>query len=237
MKNILIIFLFLFSFDCIAQDSTNQINFTFQDDYMVSVPSLYLKCRNDIYFTISDDTNLEKLSYEVHGGELIIKDKSSYFTIVPTASKITLEVFYDGKTIVKQHFNVKLIPKPIIKLEQPSDKALTIFPQKIDITISADETFQKELPNDSNYEAKEYKVYLLMGKQIIVEEIFTKNIDFTEEEIKKYTELIKAQPKEDWRLVVGVTKIERTNYKKETEEISTGSWGIGEYFTLPIELK
>jgi len=134
--------------------------FKFQDDYILNAPSLYLKCGNNIYFTISDDTNLEKLKYEVKGGNIIVKDFTTHIILIPNSAKVTLEVLYDGKMIVKQSFNVKLIPKPIVKLEQLSDKALTTFPQKLTITIWADETFKKELPNDSNYEIKEYRVCL-----------------------------------------------------------------------------
>ncbi|WP_041263919.1 GldM family protein [Bernardetia litoralis] len=233
MKNILIAFLFLFSLDCIAQDSTNQINFKFQDNYIASAPSLYLKCGNDIYFTISEDTDLKKVKYQVKGGNIIVKDFTTHIVLIPNAAKVTLEVLYDGKMIVKQNFKVKLIPKPVIKVKELSDKTLTEFPQKINITISTDEAFEKELPNDSNYEIKEYRVSLAMRNQLITDKIFTKeNKEFTEEEVKKYTELIKTQPNEDWRLVVEVRLLQRINFREERENIN-----CFEIFTLPIKLK
>jgi len=72
-----------------------------------------------------------------------------------------------------------------------------------------------------------------MGNQLIAEKIFTEeNKEFTEEEVKKYTELIKAQPKEYWRLVVEVRLLQRINFREERENVNSF-----EVFTLPIELK
>ncbi len=240
MKNILIAFLFLFSSNCFAQnniDTTNLIDFKFQDDYILAAPSLYLKCRNDVYFSLSDNTDFEKLSFEVKGGDLVIQDSSKFVSLIPTASKTTLTIFFEGKEIAEQIFKVKLIPKPTIKLEQLSGKALIEFPKKLNVSVSADETFKNDLPNDANYEIEEYKAVLVMGKQIIAEKLVREDQYFTAEEVEKYTKLIEAEPKESWRLVVIVNGIQRINYNNEIEKIPVGYWGQGDVFTLPIELK
>jgi hypothetical protein len=236
MKNILIAFLFLFSLDCIAQDSINSINFEFQDDYFSTPPSLYLKCRNDVYFFIAADTNLEKLSYKVGGGSLIIQDSSKVISLIPTASKVTLEVFYDGKMIVEQKFNVKLTPKPTINIRN-FDKTVKRFPKKIDIGIFAEDVFRHNNIYDSNYEVGSYTVSLVMGEKLMAEKEFTKNEEFTKKEIKKYIKIIKAEPNEDWKLVVKIDEIQRTNYKNELEKTRLSIFGAGQTFVFPIKLE
>ncbi len=233
MKNILAFFLFLFSLNCFAQDSTNPIDFKFQDDYILSDPSLYLKCRNDIYFFISDSTDLKKLSYEVRGGDLIIQDSSQVISLIPTSSKVTLEIFYDGKIIAEQDFKVKLIPKPIIYVQELSKTPLMEFPQKLNVRIWAEDLFKHDNIYDSHYKLKSYAVKLVKDKESIVQNIFTQDKIPTKEEIKKYTKLIKSEPKAEWKLIVEVTQIELMTYERKYETVNTGT----EYFILPIEIE
>ena len=235
MRNLFVVFLFLFSLNCFAQDNTNSIDFEFDTNYINSTPSLYLKCANDIRFSIFDATNLEKLEYKVTGADLIVEDKSNHIVLIPNASKVTLEVLYHGKTIKEQDFKVKLIPKPILKVEQISEEALTSFPQKLDVYVLPDTTFIKESPRDARYRVN-YTVTLAKGKEIITKKEFKEGEQFTREEVNNYTQLLKAEPKEDWKLIVEVKEIQRMNYKDESEKVNLNYSGSEEYFILPIEL-
>lgn len=231
MKNLIVIFLFLFSLNCFAQDSTNSIDFKFEKEYVSTPSSLYLKCANDIRFSISDKTKLKKLSYKVTGADLIIKDKAKHLVLIPNSAKVTLEVLYKGKTILEQDFTVKMIPQPSIKVAELSNKALTEFPQKITVSVSADATFIKELPADARYRASSYTVTLAKGKKRITQKVFTHNEQFTEEETQNYTNLIKTEPNEEWKLIIEVTEIQRMNYKDEVEKVMMRA----EVFSLPIQ--
>ncbi len=185
MKNLFVFFLFLFPLACFAQNNANintpnSIDFKLEKEYVHPNPrtALYLKCANDTRFSISDDTNLEKLEYKVTGADLIIEDKSNHVILIPNAGKVSLEVLYEGKYVVEHDFNVRLIPRPILKVEQLSKEALTAFPQKLDVYVLSDTTFIKESPRDARYRVN-YEVTLAKGKEIIAKKEFKEGEQFS----------------------------------------------------------
>lgn len=242
MKNILLAFLLFFSLDLIAQDNTNPIDFKFEADSSTSIPLLYLKCQNNVYFSVSDTANLEKLSYTARGGNLILKDPSKLIVIVPNSRTAILTVLYDGEPIAELTCRVEVIPAPTISIREiKGKKVLTEFPKILTVDILADETFEKNFPNEARYRATKYFVAFAKGKRLINLHSFDKGETFTEEDIKKYTELIKAEPKEDWRLVVEVKEILRLNSLNKADNVNLEPLMTGENnkasVNLPIRLE
>ncbi len=229
MKNIIIFFLFLFPFKITAQNIDFQFEYSSEE-----VPMLYLRCGNDIHFSISDSVDINKLNYSIRGGKVISENRLKYLTIVPSHSKVTLEIFYDKKLIKEQIFQVKLIPKPTVKVRN-LEKVITVFPQKINLDVIADKYFKDELPYDARYKANEFTIFLYKDKELIMKELCINEKQFTQRQVKKFTKLIKSKPEAEWNFMIMISEVQRKNFQNEVEDVPIGY--LFENFIFPIELE
>lgn len=231
MKKIIILLFILLPLKIVAQKFPNKMEVNIQD-HVKKPQSLYLKCGNIIIFSLAKSMNPDDLSYKITGGKLSIKNGFDKISIVPTSAKVTLDIFYRGEFIKRQVFGVQIIPKPKIKI-RGLPKRLKSFPKKIIIDAISDPDFRSQLPKDSRYRVSQFTVTLVKNREAIVRDLFTEEITPTEEAIKKYTEMIKAEPNENWRLVVEVKEVQRMNFENQIENVSVGI----EIFNLLFELE
>lgn len=230
MKKLVVLLLLLFPFKIIAQNFTNKVDVHIQSNQKPE--SLYLKCGNDIRFSLAASMNPDELTYKITGGKLLIKNGFDKITIIPTHAKVTLDIFYRGEFIKQEVFGVQMIPKPKIRIRY-FHKSLKSFPKKIIIDAIADADFKDRLPYDARYRVSDFSVTLVRNREAIVRDLFTRDIAPTDEAIKKYTEMIRAEPNENWRLIVEVKGVQRMNFQNEIENVSIAA----EIFNLPFELE
>jgi hypothetical protein len=231
MKKLIVLLLLLFPLKSIAQKYPDKMEVNIQTHIQMPT-SLYLKCGNDISFSLAKSMNPDDLSYKISGGKVIIREDFSKIIIVPTHAKVTLDIFYRGEFIKQHIFGVQMIPKPTIKLI-PSYKSLKSFPKKIVLYAIPNLDFRDQLPKDARYRVSSFTATLVKNREVIVSDLFTEEITPTEEAIKKYVEMIKAEPNEKWRLVIEVKGVQRMNFQNEIENVSMAT----EIFNLPFELE
>lgn len=231
MKKIVVLLLLLFPLKSIAQKFPNKMEVSVQN-HPQTPNSLYLKCGNTLNFSLAKSMNPDDLSYKITGGKLLIKNGFDRIIIIPTHAKVTLDIFYRGEFIKQQVFGVSMIPKPKIRI-RGFHKNLKSFPKKIIIDAISDYNFKDQLPEDSRYRVSRFTVTLAKNREAIVRDLFTEEVTPTEEAIKKYIEMIRAEPNENWRLVVEVNQVQRMNFQNEIENVIIGM----ELFNLPFELE
>ncbi|WP_375563324.1 GldM family protein [Bernardetia sp. OM2101] len=226
----LVVLLLLFPLKIIAQNFTNKVDVHIQSNQKFQ--ALYLKCGNDISFSLAKSMNSDELTYKITGGKLLIEKNFDKIIIIPNSAKVTLDIFYRGKFIKQQIFGVQMIPKPKIRIRY-FHKSLKSFPKKILIDVIADTDFKDQLPEDARYRVSDFSVTLVRNKEVIVSDLFTEEITPTEEAISHYTKMIQAEPNENWRLFVEVKRVQRMNFQNQVENVSVGI----EIFNLPFELE
>ena len=226
MKKLLTLFLIFFSLNAFAQDNIEEVYF--QNG---QTPKLYLKCGNDFQFLLSPNMNPDNLEYKIEGGKLILGKSYEKITIVPTSAKVTLSIFYERELIKKQTFSVQLIPLPTVRVRY-FHKTLKKFPQKIILDVIPESNFKDQLPADTRYKVSRFTVQLVRNREVIVKDIFTEEITPSDEAIRSYIKMIKAEPNENWRLVVEVKGVQRMNFQNQIENVSMPAT----IFSLPFKL-
>ncbi len=231
MKKLVVLLLLLFPLKSIAQKYLDKMEVSFQTHVQIPT-SLYLKCGNHISFSLAKSMNPDDLSYKITGGKLLMGKGFDKIIIVTTHAKVILDIFYRGEFIKQHIFGVSVIPNPTIKVRY-FHKSLKFFPKKIVVDAISDPNFKDRFPEDARYKVSRFTVTLVKNREAIVSDLFTEKITPTEEAIKKYVEMIRAEPNENWRLVVEVTGVQHMNFQNEIENVSVGI----EIFNLPFELE
>lgn len=231
MKKLVVLLLLLFPLKSIAQKYQDKMEVTVQTHIQIPT-SLYLKCGNHISFSLAKSMNSDDLSYKITGGKLLIGKGFDKIIIVPNSAKVILDIFYRGNFIKQHIFGVQMIPKPIIKVRH-FHKSLKFFPKKIVLDAISDPNFKDRFPEDARYKVSQFTITLVKNREAIVSDLFTEEITPTEEAIKKYIEMIKAEPNENWRLLVEVKGVQRMNFQNQIENVIIAA----EIFNLPFELE
>jgi gliding motility-associated protein GldM len=179
-----------------------------------SMPALYFKCANRLQTTSSGLGALYSPTFSGTGGEFI-PGGGGKVTIIPNATKVTLDVKNDGINLASFPFSVKKVPRPTVRLlanggaaanEKSGENASglrTLVAQAI-----SDASFKETNPEDAKFRVAEMEINLARGTRRMgnMTAGATANISQLAQQ---------AQPGD--RYVVVIKRVERMNFKGEIE--------------------
>lgn len=187
-----------------------------------SMPALYFKCANRLQTTSPGLGAQYNPSFSGSGAEFI-PGSGGKVTIVPTANKVSLEVKNDGIVLQSFPFNVRLVPKPNIKIlvngsALSSDalrKGLTASQvRNISIQAEADPSFKDTNPEDAQYRVNGFTVVLASGIRSKGKVDATSN----SASVAQYASEASAGD----RYVITINSVQRRNFKGEVESVNIG---------------
>jgi gliding motility-associated protein GldM len=187
-----------------------------------SVQALYLNCGNELNIQVPNLGNNYNPKFTVEGGIAIPGGAKGLVTIVPSESKVKLNVYSDSNFLGSQDFRVRRIPKPDIVITsqgKPIDEKIGYTapgPRDLEVKVVPDLSFKEFLPKDARYRVKEWSIILARGSRPIKQENFN-NMQ------KVNLNSIAALAKPGDRLVIEIKKIERLNFKEEIESVDIGT--------------
>ncbi|NBA85123.1 gliding motility protein GldM [Emticicia sp. CRIBPO] len=196
-----------------------------------SLPALYFRCANRLQTTSPGLGSLFNPSYSGSGADFI-PGAGGKVTVVPNASKVSLEVRNEGILLESFPFNVRRVPKPNIVAsvnnarvdENVKKRGLAASSVRvINVSAIADEDFKNNNPEDAIFRVSSFDIFLASG---IRPKGSMKGVSGS----VNVGQLAQQAEAGDRYLIV-VNKVERKNFKGEIEEVNIGE------FTVEIPLR
>ncbi len=182
-----------------------------------SVQALYRNCGNKLNISVPALGAEYNPSFRVDGAAVINGTGAGSITLVPTSTRVKVDVNNRGNFIGQENFGVKLIPLPTIDVKVNNRKIIPIegidanAPRTINLKVIPDRGFAETLPAEINYYISEGKVYLARGRKEV------KSIPITGQNINLGS--MAADMRSGDRLIVEVTKVKRKNFRNEIEDV------------------
>lgn len=185
-----------------------------------SLPALYFKCANRIQTTSAGLGALYSPTFSGSGAEFI-PGGSGKVTIVPNSAKATLDVVNDGIKLESFAFNVKRVPRPTVRVlanggaavnEKRGESASGL--RFLSAQAIPDPSFKETNPEDAKFRVSEWEVNLARGSRRVGGQSFGPgNANISQ---------LAQQAQAGDRYVIVIKKVERQNFKGETETFDLG---------------
>jgi gliding motility-associated protein GldM len=182
-----------------------------------SVQALYRNCGNKLNISVPALGAEYNPSFHVDGATVLTGSGTGSITLVPTSTRVKVDVNNKGNFIGQENFGVKLIPLPTIDVKVNNKKITPLegidanAARTITLKVIPDKGFAEALPAETNYYISEGKVYLARGRKEV------KTIPVTGQNINLGSMV--ADMKSGDRLIVEVTKVKRKNFRNEIEDV------------------
>ncbi len=196
-----------------------------------SLPALYFRCANNLQTTSPGLGSLFNPTYSGSGADFI-PAAGGKVTVVPTTSKVQLEVRNEGILLETFPFNVRRVPKPTIvasannaRVDENVKKRGLVASSVRQISVSAlaDEDFKANNPEDAAFRVSSFDIFLASGTRP------KGNLKNVSGNVNVSQLAQQAEPGD--RYLIVVNKVERKNFKGEIEEVNVGE------FTVEIPLR
>lgn len=191
-----------------------------------SMPALYFKCANRLQTTSPGLGAQYNPTFSGSGAEFI-PGGGGKVTVVPNASKVNLEVKNDGIVLEDFPFNVRLVPKPTIKV-LVNGAAATIENLRrgfsasqvrtLTVVAEADQSFKETNPEDARYRVTGFTVVLASGSRS------KKNIESNGNSINLGSTASEAESGD--RYVITIKEVQRMNFQGNVETVNIGDSGV-----------
>ncbi len=191
-----------------------------------SMPALYFKCANRLETNSPGLGALYNPTFAGTGADFI-PGGSGKVTVVPTSSKVNLEVKNDGILLQNFLFNVRLVPKPALKVLINGSPASIEnlrrgFPasqvRNITVVAEADQSFKDTNPEDARYRVTGFTVVLASGARS------KKNMESNGNSINLGSVASEAEPGD--RYVITIKDVQRMNFQGNVENVNIGEAGV-----------
>lgn len=218
---------------------TGDTTFTVKQEYTVvkpviqvrsaAVQALYLNCGNELQVDVPALGTTYDPRFTADGAEAIAGQKKGEVMVIPSASKVKLNVSSGGSLIGSEDFSVRRVPKPTVlpySGSRPVDlkqgaSAATL--RSIELRAIPEDDFKAMLPKDARYRVTHFVVTLARGKRAVMsEKVNSPSYNLTQM-------VSKARPGD--RIVVELKEVQRMNFKNRTEKVPGMSDVI---FTIPL---
>ena len=191
-----------------------------------SMPALYYKCANRLQTTSPGLGAQYNPSFSGSGAEFI-PGGGGKVTVVPTANKVSLEVKNDGILLQSFPFNVKLVPKPTIKVLVNGAPVTTEslrrgFPasqvRNLTVVAEADQSFKETNPEDAAFRVSGIKVVLAAGSRA------KGNLESASNSVNVAS--LAGEASAGDRYVITVNGVQRRNFQGNVDNVNIGDSGI-----------
>jgi gliding motility-associated protein GldM len=195
-----------------------------------SMPPLYFKCANRLQTSSPGLGSLYNPSYSGSGGDFI-GGAGGKVTVIPTSSKVAMNVTNGGILLQTFPFPVRRVPKPTLVASVNNAKVTDDVIKRglaassvrtINLAAIADEDFKISNPEDANFRVANYDVFLASGtrpKGSLKNQSGPVNVGG-----------LAQQAEAGDRYLIVVNRVERRNFKGEIEEVNVGEYTL----TIPL---
>jgi gliding motility-associated protein GldM len=195
-----------------------------------SMPPLYFKCANRLQTSSPGLGSLYNPSYSGTGGDFI-GGAGGKVTVIPTSSKVAMNVTNGGILLQTFPFPVRRVPKPTLVASVNNAKVTDDVIKRglaassvrtINLAAIADEDFKISNPEDANFRVANYDVFLASGtrpKGSLKNQSGPVNVGG-----------LAQQAEAGDRYLIVVNRVERRNFKGEIEEVNVGEYTL----TIPL---
>lgn len=181
-----------------------------------SMPGLYLGCQNKLEFVSPAMGQLWQPSFSGSGGD-ISSNGGGKVTIVPSASKVALNVINQGQNLGVEEFKVQRVPRPEVVVTCNGGTPIN-FKQgmpasqirSIEVNCIPPDGFKITNPDDAKYRATDITVFLALG---------TKKLGSVQFEKAGSVSGLAAQAQSGARYVIEVKGVKRSNFKGEISDM------------------
>lgn len=191
-----------------------------------SMPALYFKCANRLQTTSPGLGAQYNPSFTGSGAEFI-PGGGGKVTIVPNASKVNMEVKNEGILLETFPMNVRLVPKPTIKVLVNGAPASIENLRKgfsasqvrtLTVVAEPDQSFKDTNPEDARYRVNGFTVVLASGSRP------KKNIESSGNSINLGSVASEAEAGD--RYVITIKDVQRMNFQGTVETVNIGESGV-----------
>lgn len=182
-----------------------------------SVQALYLNCGNELNVQVPALGTAYNPGFTAKGGQTIAGSEKGTVTVIPKSAKVTLSVSSSGNLIGTQEFKVRRIPKPEIKVysrgrEVDQKRGVKSAPRSIKLRAEPDESFQQFLPKDARFRVQQSEIALVRaGRAVQVIRPSGPDVNLTQ---------LANQARSGDAIVIEVKKVQRRNFRNETEDFN-----------------
>lgn len=186
-----------------------------------SVQALYRNCGNELNVQVPALGSQYNPSFSASGAEVRKGSQKGIVTLIPTASKVKLNVSSGGTALGSQEFKVRLIPKPEIVVlagGKPVNEKTGMSapgPRSLTVVAKPDESFAAFLPKDARYQVTSWMAVLVRGKRPVSTQNFTSSTG----NLSAFAS--QAQPGD--RIMIEVKTVRRTNFLNQSEVVNLGT--------------
>lgn len=187
-----------------------------------SLPALYFRCANKLQTSSPGLGGLYNPVYSGSGAEFI-PGNGGQVTVVPTASKVVLDVANDGVKLKSFPFNVRRVPKPTIEVlannavvgESVKKRGISASSlRRIDVRAVPDEDFKNNNPEDANFRVSSYNIFLASGTRPKGK---LEGVSGSQD-----VSSLAQQARTGDRYLIEVKGVQRRNFKGQIEEVNVG---------------
>lgn len=183
-----------------------------------SVQALYFRCGNKLTVNVPALGSQYAPSFSATGAATIKGAQKGEVTLVPNSKEVTLSVSSGGNPIGSQTFQVRLIPKPDIKVfvggREANEKQGTpgTAVRNMQLRAIPDPSFAAFLPDDAKYRVARYDVTLVRTKRPVI----TRSINGPQADL---SDIVNAYRDGD-RLYIEVKEVQRQNFQGNVEPVN-----------------
>lgn len=201
--------------------------FYFMKEYMVQKPSieisgrvtrtLFKNCGNEIQVDVPDLGSTYNPSFRAFGAIVIPGAKKGYVTIIPTGSKVTLNISSSGNLVGKEDFAVQEVAAPEVAVYMdtlPVDLVMGMPLSElgpIQLKLTPDQFFMYNFPKDARFRIIEAKASLMRLNNLIDTLSFNQG--------KADLSFFKNKAQKGDRIVIEIVSLKRTNFMNKVEEM------------------
>ena len=192
-----------------------------------SVQALYLNCGNEIQVNVPALGSDYNPSFSVEGGDVIKGSKAGEITIIPTTSKVNLNVSNAGNFLGSESFGVRKIPAPEIQArirgkQIDSKVGMPVSTSSFTLDAIADESFRAFLPKDARFQVREAEINLVRaGRGVSRVRATNSKINLSK---------LAGKRKGD-NIVIEIKKVARANFRGDVEEFKNF---VPRVITIPL---
>jgi gliding motility-associated protein GldM len=186
--------------------------------------TLYLNCGNKLNVMVPQLGVNYNPTFSATGGQAITGTEKGVVTIVPNAPKVELTVRQEGNILGTVDFKVQPIPKPSIVYfngnrpvnVKQGEGASSL--RVIRVEAQPELNFKQNLPDDARYRVASWTITLARGPRPV-----GAPLKATTETVNISQLMSQARPGD--RLVVEIDRVQRLNFRGQTEDVQIGQEG------------
>ena len=174
---------------------------------------LFINCSNELKISISNYKNGDRIKYELKGGKYLPGDTPSKLIVIPNDTLVELTIFKNNVLCDSRKFKAIKLAEPKITLfvndtlYDPRKLYNAASVKTIMLKAETNEWTKSLLPNEVNYTVSEFKLHLVRGKRLLMDQVYIKNSVSITYQVGQNGD----------RYVIEVRKISRKNSLGETE--------------------